>query len=326
MSTLPDISVVVCAYTEERWEPLVAAIDSLRRQTRPPREVIVVIDHNPPLLERARTQFPDAVVLENREPRGLSGARNSGIAAARGEVVAFLDEDAAAAEGWLEQLAAAYADPEVAGVGGAIEPVWLAGRPHWFPEEFFWTLGCTYRGMPETRAPVRNLIGCNMSFRRALFAEVGGFRSGIGRVGAVPFGCEETELCIRVGRRRGAAAILFEPAARVRHRVPAARASWRYFSARCYAEGISKAQVAGLVGAGDGLSAERRHVLRTLPRGVVLAVGEAVRARRPGPLLRAGAIVAGLLLTVAGFARASLPRGLLAVHPAAGLPATGESR
>jgi glycosyltransferase involved in cell wall biosynthesis len=128
-----DISVVICAYTEERWEALLAAVASVHAQRLPPREIIVVIDHNSALLERVRAHISGVTAIENHEPRGLSGARNSGIAASQGSVIAFMDEDAIAATDWLERLAAPYADERVLGVGGAIEPLWLSGRPGWFP-------------------------------------------------------------------------------------------------------------------------------------------------------------------------------------------------
>jgi glucosyl-dolichyl phosphate glucuronosyltransferase len=300
-STSLDVSVVMCAYTEARWDDLVAAVEALQRQTVAPRELIVVIDHNQPLLERARAHIPGVVLVENEEARGLSGARNSGIAVAQGAVLAFIDEDAMAASDWLEHLLAGYTDASVMGVGGAIEPVWQAGRPAWFPDEFNWVVGCTYRGMPETAAAVRNLIGCNMSFRRDVFDAIGGFRSGIGRVGTRPVGCEETEFCIRAGQCWPERTFLYEPRARVSHRVPPLRGCWAYFRARCYAEGLSKALVAQLVGAQDGLASERNYTRRTLPQGVLRNALTALRYGEAGAAGRAGALIAGLVMTTAGY-------------------------
>src|SRR5688572_6408497 len=137
-----DVSVVICAYSEERWPDLVAAVASARRQTVSAREVVVVVDHNHGLLERARVHLPDVTVVENTSARGLSGARNSGVAAAQGAIVAFLDDDAVAAPDWLARLVAGYGDARVLGVGGAIDPVWGGNRPGWLPEEFFWVVGC----------------------------------------------------------------------------------------------------------------------------------------------------------------------------------------
>jgi glucosyl-dolichyl phosphate glucuronosyltransferase len=293
-------SVVICAYTEDRWDDLAAAVCSALTQEPAPTEVIVVCDHNPRLLQRVRRELPEAVAVPNREQPGLSGARNSGVAAARGDVIAFLDDDAEAAPGWLARLIAAYDDPRVAGVGGSVEPRWPARRPSTFPPEFDWVVGCSYRGLPSGPAVVRNVIGANMSFRRDVFEQIGGFRSDVGRVGKRPVGCEETEFCIRVRQQRQEAVILFEPRARVAHRIASERTRWRYFRARCYGEGISKAIVAKHVGADDGLAAERTYTTRTLPRGVLDGVVATLRGDLAGAA-RAAGIVIGLTVTVAGY-------------------------
>ena len=129
IGTTPDVSVVICAVSEARYDCLIAAVASVQRQSVPAREIIMVIDHNPPLLERALRQFPEVCVMENHEAPGLGGARNSGLAAAQGAVVAFLDDDAVATPVWLEQLSAGYEDPDIVGVGGAIEPLGWRAAP-----------------------------------------------------------------------------------------------------------------------------------------------------------------------------------------------------
>jgi len=293
-------SVVICAYTEKRWDDLVAAVESLRVQTHSPEEVILVIDHNPGLAARVWREIPDVTCVENHGRQGLSDARNSGLAVATGDVVAFLDDDAEAEPQWLSLLAESYDDPAVVGVGGFAEPDWAEGRPSWFPREFDWVVGCTYRGMPESAAPVRNLIGCNMSFRREIFADLGGFTAGIGRLGTRPVGCEETELCIRIAQRRPGSVILFDPRALVHHHVPGSRGTWAYFRSRCYAEGLSKAAVAALVGASQGLASERTYTTRTLPRGVVNGIAAGVKGE-VGGFGRAAAIVAGVGLATVGY-------------------------
>src|SRR5258708_23321976 len=120
LCAVPDISVVICAYTMARWSDLLAAVQSVRRQSTPPREIIVVVDHNAELLQRVRRHLPSVIAVENSEPHGLSGARNSGIRVAKGEIIAFIDEDALAEPDWLERLLAGYSNPQVVGVGGAI--------------------------------------------------------------------------------------------------------------------------------------------------------------------------------------------------------------
>jgi len=299
--SLATCSVIICAYTEKRWRDLNAAVESLRHQSLRPTEVIVVADHNPELFRRVRAELPGVISVENHETHGLSGARNSGLALATGEIIAFLDDDAVAEPTWLAELTRGYADPNVIGVGGASLPIWLDKQPTWFPEEFNWVVGCSYRGLPLSTATVRNLIGCNMSFRREVFDAVGGFRSEIGRVDTRPLGCEETELCIRTNQLWPERIMLYEPNARVHHRVPHNRAQWSYFFSRCYSEGLAKAFVSKFVGAKAGLAAEWTYSLQTLPQGVIRGVTEAAVSRDPTGLARAGAIVAGLTVTTAGY-------------------------
>ncbi len=301
-----DISVVICTHTEQRWDHLIAAVVSVREQTRPARETIIVVDHHPLLYRRLRSTLPGVTVVESREEPGLSGAKNTGVAVARGHVVAFLDDDAIAEPDWLRYLADSYADPAVLGVGGLTQPLWETGRPGWFPGEFDWVIGCSYVGMPRSRAPVRNLMGGNASFRREVFDAVGGFRNGIGRsVHKRPLGCEETEFCIRLRQRVRGCVLLFDHRAVIWHRVPPQRCLFAYFRARCYAEGLSKALVTRCVGAGDGLSAERSYSTRILPRGVARGLAEGLRGR-PRGLVRAWVIVVGLAATTAGYTVGSL--------------------
>jgi glucosyl-dolichyl phosphate glucuronosyltransferase len=296
-----DISVIICAYTEARWDDLLSAIASVQEQTCPPREIIVVIDHNPALLSRVREHLPQIVTIENVESQGLSGARNSGTAMAQGDLVAFLDDDAIAAPDWLARLAAHYTDPHVIGVGGSIEPIWESNRPSWFPDEFRWVVGCTYRGMPQTDGTVRNLIGCNMSFRRQVYQQTGGFRTDVGQVGSSMLRCDETEFCVRVRQQRPMDVLIYAPEALVHHRVPAERTRWSYFRTRCYTEGLAKAALARLLGTQDGLSSELTYTLFTLPRGIGRGLVDVVRQRDPFGLARAGAIAAGLGLTSLGY-------------------------
>lgn len=298
---LLDVSVIICAYTEERWHHLVAAVESIQQQSIPVCEIIVVIDHNPALLKRVRMQIPGILAIENNEARGLSGARNSGIAAVRGTLIAFLDDDAMAEPDWLAWLSSCCGDPQVLGAGGRVEPSWLSKRPAWFPEEFYWVVGCSYLGLPETRAVVRNPFGGCTCYWREVFEVTGGFRNGIGRIGSRPLGCEETELCVRAKQHWPEKVFLCEPRARIHHFVPASRTSWRYFRSRCYAEGLSKAVVAQYVGARDGLASERNYTFRTLPKGVLRGLRDGLFRLDLAGFLRSGAIIAGFVITSVGY-------------------------
>jgi glucosyl-dolichyl phosphate glucuronosyltransferase len=310
-----SISVILCAFTEERWDALVAAVNSVKSQTHPALETVLVIDHNPTMLERAKNFFENVVVVENKGSRGCAGARNMGISQSQGDIVVFLDDDAVAYPDWLENIYASYQDEKVVGVGGAIEPLWESSRPNWFPEEFYWVVGCTYRGMPEQAAPVRNLIGANMSFRRMAFEAAGYFDEGLGRVGKRALGCEETELSIRVRQAMPGKILLYNPMVRVQHNVSRQRTEWKYLRSRCYNEGRSKALVSRSVGVKDSLKSEWDYTLKVLPTGVVTGVRDTLRGDRHG-VSRAWAITTGLGFTVAGYALGTLSAKMGAVRTA----------
>jgi len=295
-------SVIINAHADDRWDDTLAAVASVHAQSQAAKETIVVVDYNRPLYERLKAALPEVMVIENDHQQGLSGGRNAGIDAATGQVVAFLDDDAVAHVDWLKNLIDAYTAPHIMGVGGRTLPKWDSDRPAWFPEEFDWVIGCTYIGMPTRRAPVRNLLGGNASFRREVFDKVGGFTTGIGRgKGKRPLGCEETEFCIRLHQQLPGSVLLFDEQALIWHRVRDDRRRFRYYRSRCYAEGLSKAMVTKNVGTQDGLSSERAYATRTLPLGVGRGVVDALRGDRAG-LGRAGAIVAGLASVTAGYA------------------------
>jgi hypothetical protein len=211
----------------------------------------------------------------------------------------FLDDDAVADPDWTGRLTAPYADPAILGVGGSAQPVWQQPPPAWWPREFGWVVGCSYRGQPTSVYRVRNLMGCTMSVCRSVLQAVGGFDTGLGRTPDSPLGCEETELCIRAQAHFPQGRFLLEPKAVVHHAVPAERGSWRYVRARCRAEGISKARVARNVGRTAALSAESAYVRRVLPIGVQ-NLSRGLHGDLAA-LARAGAIVAGLAFTATGF-------------------------
>jgi glycosyltransferase involved in cell wall biosynthesis len=298
--SVDSVTVVVCAYTEARWATLRRAIDSVLKQMNFGDELLVVIDHNDALLALCREGIAGCVSIPNRYSRGLSGARNTAVEEARGEIVAFLDDDAIPVDGWLDAIRAPYADSLVHGVGGLASPHWSGGKPRWFPDEFLWVVGCSYRGLPFNIQPVRNPVGANMSFRRVAFDAAGMFSETIGRVGDVPLSCEETEFSIRMSRANPGAIILYNPSARVEHHVLSQRRSVRYFVRRCWAEGMSKAEVARRVGASAALGDERRYTLQVLPRGVWQGLRDA-RAGDFWGVARAWTILLGVVVTSGGY-------------------------
>jgi GT2 family glycosyltransferase len=228
----PTVSVIIAAFAMERWDDLRQAVESVREQTVPVLETIVVIDHNPDLLSRARRELPGTIVIPNAGGPGASAARNSGVAVSHGEVLAFLDDDAAASPTWLQAILLHFAHPDVVGVGCGLVPLWAGSRPRWFPREFDWAVGASYRGMPERAAPVRNVWSCGMAIHRHVFEAIGGFREDFGKVGhrSRP---EDTDLCLRAAAAQPRGTWMYEPAATVGHRVPVTRTSLSFFLRRC---------------------------------------------------------------------------------------------
>jgi glycosyltransferase involved in cell wall biosynthesis len=314
-----DISVVVSTYDRSRWGELSACLQTLRGQTVSPREVVVVVDHNPGLLSAARESFRWAKVVENHRPRGLAGARNTGVDITQGSIVAFIDDDARADTDWLEHLQACFADLSAVGVGGALIPRWTNGFPRWLPTEFYWVLGCSYTGLPSHLAPVRNPIGANMAVRREILQAIGGFRDGaaeqphvlrsrgvVRAAGNVP---DDTDLAIRVKQLWPGSTWLYQPQARVHHTVVRERTSLGYFIRRSFEEGAGKARLAAFVGAQDGLSSERRHLAVVLPSGIARGLRSLLSGDWHGGL-RAAAIVIGTVSSAAGFLAATAGRTL----------------
>ena len=309
------MSVVVPAWNSERREELKRCLEAIERQTLAPAETIVVIDHNSELLSWAREAFPAVVVMPNRYDRGVVGARNTGVEAARGDVVVLTDDDTEAEPAWIENLVSCFADRAVIGATGELLPRWAGSEPRWFPSEFYWVFGCSYTGLPREVAPVRNPIAANMAVRRWALREVGGFRQGVaprqirhrGAIIAGGHALEDTELGIRIGRRWPEMLWLYQPHATVRHTVNGEQATLGYLVRRSFEEGASKAQLAQAVGAQEGLSSEGRYVSVVLPRGIAQGLLQSLRGDRFG-FLRSAAIVVGLLASGIGFLVGSLAR------------------
>jgi GT2 family glycosyltransferase len=294
-------TVVVCAFASWRLDQTIDCVRSVLRQDPPPGQVIVVVDHNETLQGELRSRLPDEVeIVANEEARGLSSSRNTAIAQSRGDYVVFIDDDAIAHEHWLARLLAPFDDPGVVGVGGHALPRWEGAQPGWLPPELLWVVGCSYSGLPESGA-VRNPLGCNMAFRADLFRSVGMFNPAIGRLGAVPLGCEETEFCLRAARAMPRARIALIGGAEIDHRVPAARASASYLLRRCYFEGISKALVRRL-GDRRSLDTERAYLRHALPARLRASAHRALTHREVADAVgQCSAVVGSVGAAAAGY-------------------------
>jgi len=164
----PKVSVVVCAYNAERT--MDKCLASLRELNYPDYEVIVVNDGSTDRTLEITKSY-DYVRIIDQENQGLSAARNAGIHAARGEIVAFTDSDCVADRDWLTYLVAKMLSSNLSAVGGpnlsppedTLVPACVAVSPG----------GPTYVLLSDEVA--EHIAGCNMAFRKEALLQINGF-------------------------------------------------------------------------------------------------------------------------------------------------------
>lgn len=302
-----EATVVIATYDLARWDLLAAAVTSIESDSDQPAQVIVSVDQNEALYERIRTEWPEITVVRNAYGRGASGTRNTAAELACTPYIVFVDDDIRVRPGWLERLLQPFVDPTVVGTGGGVVPRWQGSRPSWFPEEFDWVVGASYRGMPTAQDVVRNVWSENMAVRAEVFQAVGGFRSDFGKIGNYN-SPEDTDLCIRMAGTATGLKWVYVPAALVEHHVPAVRSSFSYFLKRNYREGVGKVRMADLIGKQETLRSERNYLRRTLPSGILAGLWRPFRHGDLRGFLQAGSIVAGVLAAGIGAIAATRDR------------------
>jgi cellulose synthase/poly-beta-1,6-N-acetylglucosamine synthase-like glycosyltransferase len=214
-------------------------VRSLKKQTLSPLEIILVVDPDEHLVGHYKAISEDIKIVVSAEC-GLSNARNVGVASSRGDIIAFIDDDAIADEEWLQNMVRDFDDPAVIGVGGSIIPVWDGVRPKWFPSELDWIIGCIDEGPSSAKVTVKNPWGCNMAFRRSAFERVGLFDLRTGRRRGMLRGSEEAEFGRRLLSAMPGSKIIHDPAVIVHHRVPKRRATLSRVLRRSFQENSSE--------------------------------------------------------------------------------------
>ena len=237
------VSVVLCTYAMSMYDEFREAAESVLSQTYNDVELVVVVDGTEPVYERVRDEYgkhDDVVIHCNAENRGLLESRNTGAELASGNVVAFIDDDAVADEHWVAELTKRYEARDVRAVGGRMVPKWVAGKPGFLPEEFYWLVGVTHAGFADGEGYVRNTFGSNISFDREVFLELGGFDASMGgRKGDENLQGGETELCARLRDRYGGG-VWYVPSATVAHKVYDYRTDPKWLLDRAFWQGYSK--------------------------------------------------------------------------------------
>jgi len=120
----PLLSIVITSYTLDRLKDITELLNSIKAQTYAHVETILVVERSMELLDRlkqyvAEKAIPQAKVVFNHGERGLSAARNLGVAQSSGKILAFIDDDAFPFSDWAEQIVKTYDDDTVIGVTGS---------------------------------------------------------------------------------------------------------------------------------------------------------------------------------------------------------------
>jgi len=235
----PLASVVICTYNRAGY--LKKCLDSMLNQNYDNFEVIVVNGPSTDETENLLKKYPFKVI-QQKEKGGLSAARNLGIKEAKGEIIAFIDDDGIADESWLYELTKLYTTEDIVSVGGKIMPIWLSEKPEWYTNQ----LG-SYLSLLDISQNIKQIVfpdcpyGCNMSFKKSIFNVVGYFDVSFGRCLSKNnlLSGEEVDLCKRINER--GYKILYNPKAIVHHQIDPSRVTKAWFRKRFYWGGISGA-------------------------------------------------------------------------------------
>jgi glycosyltransferase involved in cell wall biosynthesis len=228
------ITVIVCSYNRSAllMEALLVLLD--QTYSRKWFEILVVdnasIDDTAAKVDQFIAAHSGYSIRYCYEPQqGLSRARNCGVANARGEWVAFIDDDALAGAKWLESLFDVIKNGQAEAIGGPIELEFRAPIPYWLTDRFHGWLG-RYRTAQERAYRLDSPPwpgGGNMAFRRELLLEMGGFDPELGRRGEQLLAAEETVFFRQMGLEERK--IWLQPAAVVRHIIGPDRLKMGYF-------------------------------------------------------------------------------------------------
>ncbi|MBA7661603.1 hypothetical protein ES703_69623 [subsurface metagenome] len=242
MAGRPLLSVIITSYTTERLGDIYELLDSIKTQTYPGVETIFVAERLTELLDKVKAYASNKdtlslkVIFNSGEP-GLSAARNLAIREAKGDIVAFVDDDVVLSPDWAEEMIKAYQGDSIIGVTGSALPLWEDESMSWLPEELYWIISCTAWCQWNEVREVRNAWGMNMSFRREAFEQCGLFFNEFGfHKGPI---AEDNEFSQRVKAKTGKN-IIYCPRVRLWHRVHKYRLSPQFIKERAYWIGRSR--------------------------------------------------------------------------------------
>jgi len=192
----PVFSVIICTY--ERYKDLIESIKSVLKQKFSSYEIIVVVPVHDKITISLLQKFPNVKIVLQEHGKGLSYARNLGISIAKGKYIAFLDDDAEADPPWLQNLFRCYNDKKIGAVGGIVispnltDVQFKNGAVNRFADVKT-SLPYSHEEYNTPNGEWFNYIqGTNISFRRDLLVDLGGFNP------AYRFYLDEADLCVRL--------------------------------------------------------------------------------------------------------------------------------
>lgn len=242
IDNFPKISVAIPEYDPSETKNLSDCIYSVLEQDYDNFEV-VVISESEEVSEFVVDEFGsvDKVSVEDIDnpDGGVSVARNAAVNATDGEVIAYIDSDAIAQDGWLKSIGEIYRDKNVLAVGGRAVAEWEHKRPKYLPDEFLWLVGVTHKGHAESGSVVRSTFGCNMSYRKSILTELR-FNENLGKEHGYNLQGEEPELGLRM-REKFNSGMYYTKDSTVSHRIDAEQSKFSWLSKRAYLQGVSKA-------------------------------------------------------------------------------------
>lgn len=280
----PCLSIIITSYRLENLKDVCQLLDSIKAQTYENIETVFVAERSLELFARiqryvSKNKIQNASIIYNYGETGATNARNLGIRSAKGDALAFVDDDVVLFPDWAEELMNAYQDQSIVGVTGPIFPLWEDESMDWFPREMEWMLGCTGWLDLKTETVVRSVNGPNASFRRKALDLAGPYSSSLGPTADRPEWnalAEETELSLRVSRKTGKC-IIFNPRARVYHRVTKRKLGLSFILQRSYQVGHTKRMLRKLYYTtdmrGNLLNTENQLLRRILGRLPQLVTG-----------------------------------------------------
>lgn len=230
--TKTEISVVICTYN--RHALLKETLTSLvRQEVKNIKHEVIVVDNNSTdrtkeVVEDFQRRQPHVFRYAFEPKQGLSHARNRGVAEARGEVIAFTDDDVIVDKNWLQNIWQHFQnDPSLACLGGKILPRWETSPPRWLTTELWGPLALLDRGNEVLVLNDVRIWGANFAVRATMFEKYGGFDPRWGRVRGKLYGGEETrflEQLLGTGEK-----IIYAPDVVAWHFIPRERMTKRYF-------------------------------------------------------------------------------------------------